>query len=685
MLSKLYNIISSIKINRKESSNTIIKSFGPNLDKLKKHFNYDNTHIKRSLMAKNNLKARELNDNMKIAFNHIFKFLGYTENEFVVKNAYTTSHNGITHIYIKQATRGLEIANADLNINIGKSGDVISMGSSFYKKATNDSAEVSSKSKYQKTKILEYTNLQFENKNNKQISPKNKPRSSFYTRSVIFPLDSTYITLEKAVEFLAKYLGQKIELNGNSFFNINFTDANKNEFSVIKDIPIFFAEDGQILYKPVFIHSNNGTLEAAWNLRIVQKNHSWGSFVSAKNGQIISLISWTSGASYRVYPFEYSNPEIYNRTLLINPHNIAASPQGWHFLNNRISFNSTVGNNVAVQKFSSNKSLDSMYRPISLNNEYDYKINYTKNADTYIDASITNVFYTINMMHDLMYQYGFDEKAGNFQQDNRGKGGKGNDAVIAYVQDSSQINNAQFTTPPDGYSAKMNLFLFSYNNSQRDPSLVNDLIVHEYSHGVSSRLVGGPENADCLLNNISQGMGEGWSDFVAIFVKIKPGDCNTTLYTMCEYLMEGGFREYPYTTDIKKNPVTFGYLNKENYQEPHNSGLIWASILHEVLWALINKHGFTKDLMSRNIKYGNILALQLVIDAMKLHICNPNFIHGRDDIILSDEELTGGKNKCNIWKAFAKRGMGYNANIFKQSNTFKNKYIESFDLPKECF
>lgn len=62
---------------------------------------------------------------------------------------------------------------------------------------------------------------------------------------------------------------------------------------------------------------------------------------------------------------------------------------------------------------------------------------------------ITQLFYTCNMYHDLLYRLGFDEISGNFQMYNFGKGGRGGDAVIANAQDGSGYNNANFMTPPD--------------------------------------------------------------------------------------------------------------------------------------------------------------------------------------------------------------------------------------------
>lgn len=67
----------------------------------------------------------------------------------------------------------------------------------------------------------------------------------------------------------------------------------------------------------------------------------------------------------------------------------------------------------------------------------------------YIDMVVTQLFYTCNMYHDLLYRLGFDELSGNFQMYNFGKGGRGGDAVIANAQDGSGYNNANFMTPPD--------------------------------------------------------------------------------------------------------------------------------------------------------------------------------------------------------------------------------------------
>ena len=45
----------------------------------------------------------------------------------------------------------------------------------------------------------------------------------------------------------------------------------------------------------------------------------------------------------------------------------------------------------------------------------------------------------------------------------------------------------------------------------------NSVLVHEFGHGVSNRLIGGGTGA-CLISLEAQGLGEGWSDTLAELV-----------------------------------------------------------------------------------------------------------------------------------------------------------------------
>jgi hypothetical protein len=109
-----------------------------------------------------------------------------------------------------------------------------------------------------------------------------------------------------------------------------------------------------------------------------------------------------------------------------------------------------------------------------------------------------NAFYLANAIHDITYKYGFTEKSYNFQNTQIATGGKGNDRVKISVQDNGGTNNANFATPPDGQSGQMRMYLWTQTSPQRDGSLENDIVIHEYTHGISNRMTG----EDCFSSSL---------------------------------------------------------------------------------------------------------------------------------------------------------------------------------------
>lgn len=217
----------------------------------------------------------------------------------------------------------------------------------------------------------------------------------------------------------------------------------------------------------------------------------------------------------------------------------------------------------------------------------------------------------------------------------------------------------------------------------RDSSLDNGVVIHEYAHGVSNRLTGGPANVNCLDPLQSGGMGEGWGDFLALVFTAMPGDLDTDARGLAPYLLGEsptgpGIRNFPYSTDLGVSPLTYGDISSLNW--PHGVGEVWAVSLWEMYWNLIGPHGFDPDLYAGY--GGNNLALGLVIDGMKLQGCNPSFVDGRDALILADENTNNGVNVCLIWDAFAKRGVGFSASDGGSASTLS--VTEAFDLPPIC-
>lgn len=94
---------------------------------------------------------------------------------------------------------------------------------------------------------------------------------------------------------------------------------------------------------------------------------------------------------------------------------------------------------------------------------FDYPYNFVEDPNTSItiqNAAIVQAFYVANYIHDWLYDVGFNEAAGNGQQNNYGRGGIGGDPMLVEIQDFANRNNANMSTPSDGGSAKMQVFLW---------------------------------------------------------------------------------------------------------------------------------------------------------------------------------------------------------------------------------
>ncbi|MEM8600980.1 MAG: T9SS-dependent M36 family metallopeptidase [Bacteroidota bacterium] len=215
----------------------------------------------------------------------------------------------------------------------------------------------------------------------------------------------------------------------------------------------------------------------------------------------------------------------------------------------------------------------------------------------------------------------------------------------------------------------------------RDSDLDNGIILHEYTHGVSNRLTGGPANASCLTN--AEQAGEGWSDYYGLMFTMTAEDVATEgrgIGTYVEFTgTDGpGIRPARYSTDLSVNPLTYADVaDTGRISQPHGIGTVWATMLWEMTWNLIDRYGYDPDLT--NGTGGNNIAMQLVTDGMKLQRCNPGFVDGRDAILEADELANGGVNQDLIWAAFAKRGLGFNADQGNPDS--RTDGVEDFTLP----
>ncbi|PFH49527.1 hypothetical protein AMATHDRAFT_62981 [Amanita thiersii Skay4041] len=492
---------------------------------------------------------------------------------------------------------------------------------------------------------------------------------------------------------------------------------------------------------------NSTTLSLVWKFEVEMQDNWYEAAVSAiAPHRIISVADWASDSpiprappkyragSYQIFPWGVNDPTCGKREVVKENMDTLASPVGWHTLphandptTNELSqefyktTTTTWGNNVFAQEnwegmnnfvYNGRPQVNSADLNSDMKFHYEYNPQDGPDLDpmsvskAYINATVTQLFYTSNMVHDIYYRYGFDEVSGNFQQYNFERGGQENDAVIANAQDGSGFNNANFMTPPDGTNGRMRMYLWNTAKPYRDGDLEAGIVIHELSHGLSTRLTGGPANSACLAWGEAGGMGEGWGDFLATMIRSREGE---TEYPMGAWAANSpkGIRNYVYSLDKSVNPSTYKTLDKPGYWGVHAIGEVWAEMLWVVAQDMIAKHGYSSTLyppapladgsipdgdffkagngkIPRAPKHGNTLMVQLVISAMKLQPCRPSFFDARDAIIQADEILTGGENFCTLWNGFAKRGLGVDARVEGKTPWGGGIRTNGYTAPANC-
>jgi hypothetical protein len=444
-------------------------------------------------------------------------------------------------------------------------------------------------------------------------------------------------------------------------------------------------------------------LKLCWQVLFTSRwrDEMYLTLVAADTGEVVyrrNLTAESSEATYRVYTNASpapllpglsapgaTQPATAERGLVtLAALDDSASPDGWIAGGD----NETRGNNVDAHLDRNDDNTADLPRPAgSPSRVFDFPLDLTTAPANYGEAATVQLFYWDNWMHDALYQLGFTEAAGNFQSDNFGRGGLDNDAVQAEAQDGLSLNdgrhfnNANMSTPPDGFAPRMQMYVFDGAAPARDGALDAQIVLHEYTHGLSTRLAGGGAGIDTLQ---AAGLGEGWSDFYALALLADTAADVDGVYPVGSYAAWHGFgtafeenyyygiRRYPYCTDLNKNPLTFadidptrasahdgvprnpllGPFRADQAGEVHAQGEVWCLMLWEMRANLIRKHG---------PEAGNNLALQLVTDGLKLSPPNPNFVQARDAILLADRMWSGGVNAGEIWGAFARRGLGFSA------------------------
>ena len=308
-----------------------------------------------------------------------------------------------------------------------------------------------------------------------------------------------------------------------------------------------------------------------------------------------------------------------------------------------------------------------------------------------IDASVTNLFAAHNRMHDYSYYLGFTEANYNMQVDNFDRGGVGGDpeignaqaGAIGGLQSGLGRDNANQITLQDGTPGITNQYLFqpiagAFYAPCTDGGLDMGIVGHEYTHAITNRMVGGPDEG--LTSEQGGAMGESWGDLVAGEYQFSHGyDNGGNIWAIGAYAtgnLQTAIRDYA----INRNPLNFSnYGFDSTGPEVHSDGEIWNGTMWEVRQALVEKYDGQFPYADQALQLacaqatpgttprpadtcpGNRRWVQLMFDSYLLQQGATSMIDARNALIAADEMRFGGANRAAIWDAFARRGLGVGA------------------------
>ena len=556
--------------------------------------------------------------------------------EFILSDYYQDKETGVHHHYFAQTIDGIKIHKAIIGVHLLRDGSMLKVDKIRYQDYNANAIKRTQRIKAKEALTRMANSMGQRNKSFKQVSqqaPKIR-RAQESTRyfenkeisKKVIPIELVYFPAQDGQFILA--------------WDSNFKDPASDDWWSMR------------------IDVNTGTLldRENWTSYCFDEGHRHDHHENTRTCQTTekplrsSVRTETAvSSSYNVYELPISSPLRGNRSIVTDPENLDASPFGWHDTDGVAGpeYTITRGNNAFAFENGDNIGFSPDGGP-SLNFDFplDTQYSITNQSEA---AAITQMFYTVNRLHDIWYLHGWDEAAGNFQVNNHGRGGIDDDVVEILVQDPTKTCNASMSAPNDGNRARMQVHLCQAH----DGALDNVVTGHEYAHGLSSRLVGGPGQS---CHTSSESMVEGWSDFFGLITTMVAADQGSDLRYHGHW--DGLARRYSTDTIPPFNTFdTYGNIADGAYSV-HAKGQLWNSALWDMTWGLIDVYGFNPNLEDHWSTGGNILAMRLVMDGLKLTPCTPGFVDGRDAVLAADLALTGGQNQCILWEAFAGRGLG---------------------------
>ena len=367
--------------------------------------------------------------------NEIERKLSITEVELSLTKSFISRNSGLTHTYFNQVIGGIEVYNAVSNIATSADGTILM------------------------TNVRAYAPI---------------------VETTLKGIDESDALESARHHFDLNFIGTPIR---RANIKSRFYDPSLSKRDVVVK-PIYYPLNDQLIlawsvafekidnlyWYDLIIDATGGTVinQIDWTLECFDNHHICGEDMDSAtlNHDHVSGLNKSASMmnnSYNVYAMPFESPSEADRMVVSAPWLAAnnASPFGWHDTDGTsgAEFTTTRGNNVYASEDADGDNIPGVSPDGGANLEFDFPIDLsTQRPEDYIDAATINLFYWNNIVHDVLYEYGFDEAAGNFQETNYTGMALGGDFINADCQDVSGINNATFTTPPDGINPRMTMF-----------------------------------------------------------------------------------------------------------------------------------------------------------------------------------------------------------------------------------
>lgn len=515
-----------------------------------------------------------------------------------ITDDYFSPNGKIRHVYLRQTIDGIGVYNGVANITLNDEDSVVFVASNF----------------------LGNLRQRYDANYSKSINPK------------------------KAVAMAARHLniegsaGNKLTAPGPNRYRFEKGDLSLNAI----DVCYGMWDNGEEV-RPCYIVS----------IQELSGDHWWQLFVDVETGDEIHRIDWVKSCAfaanresisaddhlhvsspllmnppppgtdqYNVFPFPVESPNHGTSSLVVGPYNSNASPFGWHDDDGIAGAEYTItrGNNVFAYEDMNDNNVPGFSPDGGVNLDFNFPINLNQEPSAYQSSAITNLFYINNRLHDILYEYGFDEPSGNFQSINYTGSGADQDYVIAEAQDGGGTNNANFATPPDGNSPRMQMYLWNSSNSVGNYLDVNAPSGIAGSYFATDATFGpglpsSPITADVvLIEDIISPINDGCDSVTnnnqlsGKIVLIDRGGCNFTLKV--EKAQNGGALAVIIVNNVAGAPIQMGgtsnTINIPSIMISQNDGnTLKAELAGNTVNATISDGGVTSSTNTRDSDFDN--------------------------------------------------------------------------------